>query len=600
MTPTTLEPPRPNVAPAPSNQSGYHYDVKLEVGVEQEGGTVPIVAIFRDLVKRMKAAVNGKPLHVLTATDKIYYDQEEMTSDEFQEAFKVDYTQGKTSKVMLGFKLRTMTTLYDIKQRLLNDYLIPNKLFMKVHNGGFHDGIKYHAYGFLKYEHPDHPDVSRLKSRFAKWTTAAWKQMDKSERAKWEEEVPQAFYGNTGIHIPIVFSKERISAEGNGKEKITTSALMVTTPSQYGKILRSLLDIAIRGKHINNLIPLALNKENPDGYFHLVAVHDRFMENHRNIPISNIPLDANTRPGCKGEVLEQLLNGNKDIQRLSFDPKQSRYHISTTAQKYREVHTWITKVLVENRFPYNPIIRPMKFGGSNSQYSEIFADAMSAAGTSYDGITVKSTRRNAWTQRPPLNISYVPTAEAFPPLQSKSKPGPTTGTQSTTSETLDEDTIQSAISSALRKMEEQYRAEMDTLKKEMDVKMKAMEIQMKELGQQIVVQTYQALVTDDSPLATKTDHAQLRHDINIMSAQLNAFITMFKSGQQGTIPKTRIQSEEPAVMPNILATPPRTGKRPNKNRTPEKGNRYEVLYTQDTEFSSATSNLDEELGECEE
>ena len=89
------------------------------------------------------------------------------------------------------------------------------------------------------------------------------------------------------------------------------------------------------------------------------------------------------------------------------------------------------------------------------------------------------------------------TSEAFPPLP-KARPS-VTATPSTASETLDEDTIQSAISAALTKLEIQHQAELNALKQEMQQKMFKLEGQMKEMGQQVAVQTYQKLVNEASP-----------------------------------------------------------------------------------------------------
>ena len=102
------------------------YDVKLEVCERPGTDDIPIVGIFRDLVNKMKAAVDAeKPLVVLTATDQMFFDEKEISSDDFKKAFKVANIEGKNRKVLLGFKLRTMTPLYEIKQRLLKSYLIP-------------------------------------------------------------------------------------------------------------------------------------------------------------------------------------------------------------------------------------------------------------------------------------------------------------------------------------------------------------------------------------------------------------------------------------------------------------------------------------------
>ena len=157
-------------------------------------------------------------------------------------------------------------------------------------------------------------------------------------------------------------------------------------------------------------------------------------------------------------------------------------------------------------------------------------------------------------------------------------------TPSTASETLDEDTIQSAISNAIRTLQDQHRQEMDQLKREMQTKMDAMESQMQELGKQIVTQTYQALSTDDSPLATKTDHVRLQNDMNIISQQLSQLIQIVSQGSS---------------LHTTPTSPPRTGKRLKKNRTPEKQNALEDILMDDKTVTSATSDLDEGSEGCE-
>ena len=179
-----------------------------------------------------------------------------------------------------------------------------------------------------------------------------------------------------------------------------------------------------------------------------------------------MPFDAATRRGVKGETLDQIIFKNKNVQRLSYDLAQEKYHISTQANKYREVHTWMTTVLREHHFPYEPNVRAMKYNvnTSTSKYSSVFADAVSVANASYDASTIQTTRSNAWKQSPPLNISYDPSAEAFPPLPKKANTIP--ATPSTTSETCEEDTNQSAISNAIKTLQEQHQREIDQLKKE--------------------------------------------------------------------------------------------------------------------------------------
>lgn len=569
------------------------YDLKLEVGVKSGNDTVPIVAIFHDLVKHMRNAVKEGEVTILTATDRVYSENGTTSQEDFQKSFKVDHIGGKAPKVLLGFKLITKTTLYDIKQRLMKSYLIPHDLFLREHVGGFQNGVKTFMYGFLKQDHPDHPDQASLKARFAKLTSATWKNLDKTDRMKWKNETPEIFYAD-GIAIPVNFSKERVVAEVESQIKIITYALGVSTPKKYGPLLRLLLDTAILGKKITNLIPFAFQQENPTGFYKLIAEQERFMEQHRNIPISNIPYDVQNQKGKQGKTLNQALSENKDILRVAYDHKIGQYHVSTLAPKYRDVHNWIQSVLTDNCFPFRPTLRSMKYGsvkgGTQVKYSTVFEDAISLANVSYEASTIKTTRSNAWKQRPPLNISYVPTADAFPPLPQK--PSLTPATASTMSETLDEETIRSAISSALKTVQEQHRQEIDKLKKEMTEKMAEMEGQMHELGKQVATQTFQALVKEDSPLVTKTDHAHLQREMNVITVQLSKVIQMLSATPESQQPGSHTQ---PGNM-----SPPRTNKRLKQNRTPEKLLGFDQPSTnQDAQGSSAAFESDEDLEGCE-
>lgn len=555
----------------------YHYDLRLEIGVKKEDETIPVVTIFHDLVQRMKAVADpGTVIVILTATDKLFFEQKEMTSEEFQKAFQVDETRGKMSKVLLGFKLRTTMKLSELKKRLMNTFLIPNNMFLREHTGGFQHGVTSYTYGFLKDEHPDHPDLQDSSRRFLRIIKEAWKDIDTDDKKKWQNEFPTIFVGPSSVIFPIRFTKERITAVLDNKDKIVTHALMVSTPTKYGKLLKDLLTIAVINKKITNLIPFALNREDPSGYYNLVAAQARFMENHRNIPISNIPEDANKKLGAQGKTLYQVLTGNVKIQRVAYDPKTHKYHVSTKASAYREIHQWISTILGQHQFDYRPEVKQMKFGYGNSGtkssvYSDVFKDAISVATETQDSSTIKTSRSNAWQQRPPLAISYVKVNDAFPSLTSKS---PALATPSTASETLDEDTIQSAISAAIKKLEGQHQAEIKKLRQELQTELDSMKSQMTEMAQIVATQTYQALATADSPLATKVEFAKLDHRQSIQESQLATIIELLK----GSHPPTD--------------SPPRNLKRTKPTLTPVKKNLCtEVLFDNTSTITSPADSI---------
>lgn len=582
--------PNPGAKP-----TAFQYDLRLEIGVKEPGGTVPVVAIFRDLVKRMKAvaADGNNPLVVLTATDKLYLEQKDMSSEEFQQAFHVTQADGKATKVLLGFKIRSTTKFSDLKNKLMNSYLKPHHLFLRPHAGGFEHGVKTYAYGYIKHHHPDHPDLQKLNQRFARHLSEAWKNIDKEERKKWRTELPNIFFGQTGIMLPMTFTKERITTEIDGKDRINTHAIVVSVPTKYGKFAKTLLDAVLMQKKINNLIPFALNRENPDGYYYLTAEHARFMETHRNIPIMQVPFDATNKPGKRGQILLDLLHGHPHIQRVAVEDHQGRYHVSTTANKYREVYNWIDELLKDHKFPYEPHLRPLKYN-SNTSYGSIFKDAMSAATEKYDSVSIKTVSTNAWRTRPPLDISYVPTDSAFPPLPTKKPSIPST--PSTASETLDEDTIQSAISSAIKKLEDQHKADMLQLKQDFQAKFDAVESQMRAIGKQVATQTYKALTGDNSPLATKLDHEHLNQEISLIQTQLATLVNLLQTGSS-------VQSNSPSQPASISHTPPpshdNTPKRSRLHTTPIKMKPLDDLYTQDIPVSSAASYPEVDMEGCE-
>lgn len=607
MPPSTTASVPPGDDPLSQNIAPYKYDLRLEIGVKEEGTTVPVVAIFYDFVKHLKQAADADaPVAVLTATDKLFFENTDMPSDEFQKAFKVDNIEGKNAKVLLGFKIHTLTKLSELKRKLMHTYLIPHNLFLRQHAGGFENGVKAYSYGFLKDDHPDHPDISMLKQRYSRIVFESWQKLDKADKKKWRHELPNLFFGDTGIILPVNFTKERISATSPGNEKVTTIALMVSTPIKYGKLLKNLLDIALSTKRLNNLIPFALNRENVEGYYYMVAHQARFIENHRNIPILNIPPEANTLPGNKGATLSDVLQANPAVQRVSYDPQLNKYHISTISTRYRDLHQWITRVLTDHQFPYGPQIRPLRYGNSSSSitgcsYSDIFKEAMTQANDSFSSHPAPTTPRNPWKTRPPLAISYDINEAAFPALPRAKSSAPST--PSTASETIDEETIQSAISTAIQKLQEQHKQDLAQLKLEMQNQIDEVKNQMNDLGQQVATQTYQALVCKESPLTTKTDHAILQHDINIMRTQLSALMDMIQNAMIPTRDNDR-DNHSVSTPPDIIHLPSTRAATRNVKRkpaqTPEKAPRQDTPFTQEQTVSSATSSSVASMEGCEE
>ena len=102
--------------------------------------------------------------------------------------------------------------LSELKKRLMHTFLIPNNMFLREHTGGFHHGVTSYMYGFLKDEHPDHPDILESSKRLLRVCKEAWKEVDKADKKKWHEEFPSLYLGDNFPLLPIRFTKERITA----------------------------------------------------------------------------------------------------------------------------------------------------------------------------------------------------------------------------------------------------------------------------------------------------------------------------------------------------------------------------------------------------
>ena len=120
----------------------------------------------------------------------------------------------------------------------------------------------------------------------------------------------------------------------------------------------------------------------------------------------------------------------------------------------------------------------------------------------------------------------------------------------------------------------------------MQEKMDELENQIKEMTQQVATQTYQALASESSPLATKADHANLQFEMTVISKQLSAIIHMFQGDRQFEL--------------HNASSPQRTSKRTKPCTTPEKIGEVTEILTQDNFVSSASSDPDEGMEGCED
>jgi hypothetical protein len=135
------------------------------------------------------------------------------------------------------------------------------------------------------------------------------------------------------------------------------------------------------------------------------------------------------------------------------------------------------------------------------------------------------------------------------------------------------------------------------------------------MAQMVATQTYQALSTADSPLATKAEFARLDHRQSIQETQLATIIELLKN-------RPLQDTGNSAQQPLTVTSPPRNSKRTKPTLTPVRKNLCTEVFSATTQssdgyrptkdfhmtmstsdedsVSSATSDLHKEMEGCED
>ena len=123
----------------------------------------------------------------------------------------------------------------------------------------------------------------------------------------------------------------------------------------------------------------------------------------------------------------------------------------------------------------------------------------------------------------------------------------------------------------------------------MQTKFDFLENQMKELGKTVAVQTYQALVSNKSPLVTKADHIRLQTEISLISTQLSTLLKHLHPASNTEIGKTEANDSSPTrnIKRSKPSTPPKSPTLGGKNSNDD----YSV--------SSTTSTHNSKMEGCE-
>jgi hypothetical protein len=494
--------------------------------------------------------IHGKPVNPASLPGK----------EAFEKAFGVESISGKNRKIALGFKLRTSTWLSGLKSRLMQSFLQPKGLYLRIQTGGFASGIAQDYVGFWMKEYPTHADIPVLTTVLMADVDVYWKGLDAATKSGWTDKHHEVIKDDTIASQVFQLESGRIYGDNASSKLISTGALKVMAPKKYSAFARFLVDgVVIARKDDPYLVPGALRYEEKTTYYNLLAQQCVFMENHRNIQIKKVSANDLSTTGLLDATIHQIVTSHEHVLRATHDDITECLNISVQKDTYIAVMEWLDDILDTHGFDYSPQVKrttPTRRTSSpqGSRYSGLFTEAASVTNLSFDPSTI-STRRPAWTSRPPVMISYAQEDSDFPPLPTPTKLTPETpGNKSTvTSTAYDDSSIHTLIQDSIAKMETQHKKELEELRVNMEAKLQAVEAKMASLVQKIVEQTYQALSKEDGPLSTRKDHTELKGEVQSIDIKLDRLLDLV---------------QQPALKTPGNNTPPRVQKRQKATSTP--------------------------------
>ena len=360
--------------------------------------------------------------------------------NEFEEKLAADTVMtGTTTKVTIGFFMVSSANMQRIKLSIGYSWLGQKNIYLRIQRMDFHHGTDLF---FMGYKTMDNPMVANPKD------------VEKSIRDKWYSALDHmaaehdtndddaTFLANLDklqeanlivddvLQIPISVKRNTVKVECPGKKTFEVPVFQVYVPRRHRDAATYLNDRAILETNaLKTLIPFTVAKNDPYAFYPQMVSHAKFLHDHRSITIkgvssSNFESVPSNQPIPHLQhvaTLKAALNSNKMINEIHDKFDNKTLIISTTEQNVQEITKWLKEVLP--MFPYSPTVadpgKRYTDGGGTSvttrgtgKYSKVFApitDTDSMTDTTFDPSTIASsrtTRTNAWTNGPPINVTF--------------------------------------------------------------------------------------------------------------------------------------------------------------------------------------------------
>jgi len=345
----------------------YVHEVKIEFVLKSPSEKVYAKAIMVKTMKVLFANVNAGEYVTLYDTDnkEVNSDLRGIPQESLAERFCIEIGGSDKSIVFFGFIIKTNLSFQAIKKRTIQEFLKTNT-YMRLHRGGFVHGVNWSTLGFILEEHPLFTNLSALRSSLMNNLEIAWSNDSEIFDQQKKDDIAAAIHpGNKGItfnpfNIPIEINTSTVSARNEVGASLKVNAVVVTIPQKFYYIGNFLMDhLMLVRKTATMYIPTGFKKEDPNGHYELIEQHRDWLDQHRNIPILNVPtlVKYENEMNTKQKSLQMLLREIQGVERCNYDYLTKRVNVSVNATTIPQVSKAISEMLKSSDLSFKPTIK---------------------------------------------------------------------------------------------------------------------------------------------------------------------------------------------------------------------------------------------------
>ena len=480
---------------------------------------------LRELMQR---AMKGTKTTRFADTSKIEFSLDDFpTTTAFAKRLSVEQvTHGTHKKVVLGFFVKSEKTFLELKINVGFKWLQENKIFLCTQNLSFEHGTDLSLIGYYILDHPRFGKAELVVADILHSWAEATNDPDNDEDNQKIKQMAKEGIIERGevINIPLTVERNKMTVKPPtpNKSPFPCDVWHVYVPRKYYKQAVFLNDLAILdAKTLTTMIPQALAKSNMTDFYHQMTKHAKYMHEHRNITIYNVPPENYK----KNELLMDGIDKQHTSLYAKLDDKETIYHVyndqetnsinlSMNVKHYAETFEWLRKLLP--KFSYGPQVKSFpttrtRGSSSKDRYSRVFSVNNTDDG-SFDPSTIASVKsRNPWNRAPPMELVFdVTNSDEFPTLPTANIASPVSQSGSNPMSIQGTQDIKTIVAKAIAEQQNDFNKQLEQLR----ARNMALEESLKKLTEKIendigkmAERTVEALMGPTCPFFTKEDAA---------------------------------------------------------------------------------------------